>query len=230
MTSFTLKIIGIVSMICDHFTKVFIKRFNILNLIGRLAFPIFAYQSVQAYINTKNIKKHLIKLLVWALISQIPFQLFVSTITDGFYLNVLFTFFLGLLALYIYDKINNKYIGFIIVIIISIISELIKVDYGAFGIILIFNFYYFVRIYKKKNRKLIMAISTFLLCNFKYVGDMINYPYLVNPYFMLGIATSLAIIPIMLHNKQEGPKLKYFFYIIYPLHMIIFYLIYNLIH
>ena len=74
MTSFILKIIALVAMFCDHFGDAYLKHFSILNLIGRCAFPLFAFQISEGFVHTKNIKKYFFRLGIFALISQIPFS------------------------------------------------------------------------------------------------------------------------------------------------------------
>ena len=221
MTSFVLKIIGIVTMLCDHTSDAIIGRFSFLNLIGRFAFPIFAFQTVNGYTHTKDLKKYLIRLLVFALISQIPFMLFLSTYQKDMSLNVFFTFILGILALLLYDKVNNKIFGTIGVISISILAELIKVDFGAFGILTIFLFYIF------KDNKLKMIIPYILLCFIKYIPDIINMPAAYLIYIKLSIFTAIPIEFIIFYNNKQGPKLKYLFYIFYPLHLIILWAIHT---
>ena len=76
MTSFVLKIIALISMFCDHFGDAFVKHFSFLNLIGRIAFPIFAFQISEGFSHTHNLKNYFIRLGAFALISQIPFSLF----------------------------------------------------------------------------------------------------------------------------------------------------------
>lgn len=143
MTSFILKIIGILAMLCDHVGDSFIGHFSFLNLIGRIAFPIFAFQIVQGYINTHDLKKYAFRLFVFACISQIPFMLFLTTFYDSFYLNIFFTLLLGIICLYGYDKIKNKYLGLLFAILICTIAHFIQVDYGAYGVCVIFLFYFF---------------------------------------------------------------------------------------
>ena len=148
MTSFILKIIGVISMCFDHIGYTIYGKASFLNYIGRIAFPIFAFQAVQGYIHTKNLNKHFIKLFIFACLSQIPCMLLFSKFTNEIGFNVLFTLLLGLLTLFFYDKSKTKLLGFIIVIASSIIAEFIKVDYGAFGILLIFVFYFFEKDFK----------------------------------------------------------------------------------
>ena len=94
MTSFILKIIGVITMLFDHVGDAILGRFSFFNLIGRIAFPIFAFQLAVGYTHTRDLKKHIIKLFIFAIISQIPFVLFLSTFTNDFYLNIFFTFLL----------------------------------------------------------------------------------------------------------------------------------------
>ena len=218
MTSFILKIIGVITMLFDHVGDAIIGKFSFCNLIGRIAYPIFAFQAVQGYIYTKDFKKHMLKLFIFACISQIPFMLFLSTFTEEILtLNIFFTLFLGLLALFVYDKCKNKVLGFLFVILTSIIAYFIHVDYGTFGILLMFCFYFF------KDKKGSMAITTIVLCFLRFVPDIIATPVLWYIYIQCAIFTALSLIFILFYNKKEGPKAKYFFYIFYPLHLLILY-------
>lgn len=219
MTSFILKIIGVITMLTDHIGDAILGEFSFLNLIGRISFPIFAFQAVQGYIHTKDFKKHMMKLFIFACISQIPFMLFLSTFTHSFSLNIFFTFFLGLLTLFVYDKCKNKILGFFFVIFSSILGQLIHVDYGAFGIAFIFAFYFF------KDKKLQMAITTILLCLARYIPNIVVTPNLYLHYLSCAFFMALSLIPILLYHKKEGPKAKYFFYLFYPLHLLILYII-----
>lgn len=83
-------------------------------LFGRIAFPIFAFQITEGYMHTKDLKKYFKRLILFAIISQIPFMLFLSTFTSPFTLNIFFTLLFGLFAIYIYDKIPNKFLGLVI--------------------------------------------------------------------------------------------------------------------
>lgn len=219
MTSFLLKIIGVICMTCDHISDAIIGHFSFLNLIGRIAFPIFAFQAVQGYIYTKNIKKHLIKLFIFGLISQIPFTLFLSTFTKSFSLNIFFTIFLGLVSIILYDKLNKKWIGFILAIIVSILGEIFHVDYGMYGVLLIFFFYLF------RDNKINMCLYTFILIFINYSIYIIQSPTYITHYINCLIFSLLSLLFILHYNGKQGPKTKYLFYIFYPTHLIILFFI-----
>jgi len=221
MTSFILKIIGIFTMLCDHSGDALLGYFSFLNLIGRIAFPIFAFQIVQGYIHTSNLKKYMLRLFIFACISQIPFMLFLSTFSNNFYLNIFFTLLLGTIALYGYDKIKNKYLGIAFATLISVIAHFIHVDYGAYGIAIIFLFYIFNT--KFNNKKIFMCLTFVLITILKYLPNIINYLIVATTYINCIIFTCISLIPICLYNGKQGPKVKYLFYAFYPVHLLILY-------
>ena len=112
MTSFALKIIALISMFIDHSGYYMMGHFSFFNYIGRIAFPIFAFQISEGYKHTKNLKKYFLRLSLFALISQIPYSLFLLKYHGNPYgLNIFFTLFLGLLAIYLYDYVVKIFIN-----------------------------------------------------------------------------------------------------------------------
>lgn len=234
MTSFILKIIAVISMFCDHLGDALFGHLTIFNILGRVAFPIFAFQISQGFLYTKNLKKYALRLTIFAIISQIPFSLFVNKFlssTSG--LNIFFTLLLGLGCMMVYDYFSKlqskelnirflgiefkKYIGFMVVFFIAILGEILQVDYGFWGIAVIFSFYFF------RENKIAMIISFVILCLIKYGLWILMYPFHIF-YILLCIATIFPIIFIWLYNGKQGPKVKYLLYIFYPLHLLLLYL------
>ena len=230
MSSFVLKLIAICTMLIDHSGYVIFDRFSYFNYIGRPAFPIFAFQISEGYIHTKNLKKYFLRLIIFALISQIPYMLYRSNYTffSGFCLNIFFTLILGLVCITIYDKIVNlkidisiyfkMFISFIIVALISYIAQCFHFEYGAFGVLIIFIFYLF------KDNKFIMNLS-FAFAVLAYFSKNIihnNYDY---RYILLCICTILPLIFINLYNGKKGKNIKYVLYIFYPVHLFALYLL-----
>lgn len=234
MTSFALKIIALISMSFDHFGDAFIGHFSFLNLIGRLAFPIFAFQISEGYIHTKSIRKYFMRLFIFAIISQLPFNLFLQKVspTSTCELNIFFTLLLGLICMIIYDFFINlkgkileyklfnieirSIIGIVASFIIAYIGEILHVDYGFWGVIVIFSFYLF------KNNKLAMIISYISLCIIRYGVFIILTGFYIN-YIYSCIFTILSILLIALYNGKQGYKVKYLLYLFYPIHLLIFY-------
>lgn len=112
MTSFALKIIALITMFIDHSGYAIMGHFSFFNYIGRIAFPIFAFQISEGYKHTKNFKKYFLRIGLFALISQVPFSLFLLKYHGSpFGLNIFFTLFLGLLAIYLYDYIVKIFVS-----------------------------------------------------------------------------------------------------------------------
>lgn len=193
------------------------NKFSFMNYLGRLSFPIFAFGISEGYKHTKDLKKYFVRLFIFAIISQIPYMLFLNNLTNTFSLNILFTLILGLFAITAYEKSNNKYLGFLYVILCCIIAHICYFDYDWFGIIIIFIFHIFKD--KKIIMNLIFSISAF-----------INYfpNYIIShrtEYLFIILFCIFSLIPINLYNEKKGKNTKYILYIFYPLHLLILYLV-----
>lgn len=220
MSSFVLKIFACVCMFCDHFGDAFFGETTFLNYIGRFSFTIFCFQIVQGYIHTHDIKKYILRLSLYALISQIPFMLFYHVVFDSFAINVIFTLLFGLLAILIYDK-YNKFVGICSFLLLATIAQICNFDYGFFGVFIIFMFYLL------RNKKTAMSFVFVLAVILKYYlkllpyGLPVSYLFLGSKYSMLMYFTWFSIIPILLYNGKKGKDAKYLFYIFYPVHLLI---------
>lgn len=221
MSAFVLKIIAVVTMFIDHAGYVIFRKFSSFNYIGRLAFPIFAFQISEGYIHTKNLKKYFLRLLLFAIISQIPFMLFRSIISDGFALNIFFTLFLGLACIYIYDKLKYKSLALFLCALIGFIAEYACCDYGFYGITIILFFYIF------KNNILYSSIAFIIINAIKYMFPILNYG-LLNQYIYLFICTTIPIFFIAAYNDKKGKNTKLLLYLFYPIHLLLLYGIYLL--
>ena len=242
MTSFVLKIIAMITMFCDHLGDAIYRSISPFNHIGRIAFPIFAFQISEGFLHTKNLKRYFIRLMAFALISQIPYILFISLFSNEIKLNIFFTLTLGLIAIWLYDYVHKDIstqidikiinsapntflklvVEFIPVIAICIIGELAHVDYGWWGILLVFMFYYF------KNNKLAMNIAFITICIINYGIDIIQTGF-NTVYIWLFTFNVLPILFINLYNGKQGKKIKYLLYIFYPAHLLILYLLFNFV-
>lgn len=172
-------------------------------------------------------------MIIFALISQIPFYLFeIKFVTTSPSLNIFFTLLLGLACIFVYDnfskldspKLNyklfglelKKYIAFSIVLLLGLLGEWARVDYGLWGVLVIFSFYLF------HNHKLGMILTFFVLCLQKYGSWFIFYGFRIE-YVYFFIFTFLPAIFIWFYNGKQGPKIKYFLYFFYPLHLFALY-------
>lgn len=221
MSSFVLKLFACVCMFCDHLSDTFFGGSTFLNYIGRFSFTIFAFQIMQGYLHTHNIKKYISRLFTFALISQIPYMCFYYVAFNKlFVINVIFTLCFGLLVITIYDK-YNKFVGFCSCFALGVIAELLHFDYGFYGVFIIFAFYLL------RNKKLYMSLVFIISVIIKYYLSIINYQipfyylFLGNTYSNLMYFSCLSIIPILIYNGKKGKDAKYIFYIFYPVHLLI---------
>lgn len=216
MTIFVIKIIACLTMVLDHIRYVYEPSINFLTMyLGRISFPLFAFLLTEGYIHTSNLNKYFKRLAIFAIISQVPFMIFRTFIGNWKMLNIMFTLLFGLMAIIVFDKIEKKYISVPLVCLIVYLGKIFKVDYGWYGVLLIFILYLF------KNTKLALTIC--------YIGIVLLHYYLreiLNINHMYSILfTIFPIIIILLYNGKEGKKLKYFYYWFYPVHLAIFSLI-----
>lgn len=221
MSIFFIKIIAYISMFLDHIKYAIPQTENFLTVyLGRIAFPLFAFMITEGYLHTKDLKKYYKRLIIFAFISQIPYMLFRSIYSDElFKLNIFFTLILGLLTITIYDKCKNKLISIIGCICICIIGTFLNVDYRWYGICLIFVLYLF-----KKND--VMLISSFMTVNTVYMMSLLDweFQYFTNLHCLLLFAgMSIPLIFILMYNGKLGKKTNHIFYLIYPIHLLIFY-------
>ena len=148
LTSNMLRTAAVVLMLSDHIWATYMSLGNWMTYIGRMAFPIFAFQIAEGFVHTSNFKKYALRLLGFALITEIPFNLFYcSRWFNPYHQNVLFTLLLGLLAIYVLDNLKKNFKGknialsLLWIVLICIASTLGFVDYGFLGMLTVVMFY-----------------------------------------------------------------------------------------
>lgn len=254
LSSSTLKIIAIIAMLIDHIGAVLLTRimmqrglgeiaqmdietqfawlgangglyyFTMLIrlTVGRIAFPIFCFLLTEGFTRTRDVRKYAIRLGLFALISEIPFDLATSGVILEFrHQNVFFTLFLGLLVMIGISKVEKQSWNKAVKVILSAVAiiagmavaGMLRTDYDALGVLLIVALYVFR---KKKSWQtvagcVVLCIGTPLLMG---IGGLFSEFLAV-----------LAFIFIGLYNGERGLKLKYVFYLFYPVHLLILQLI-----
>ena len=243
INSFTLHILAMIFMLSDHLWIIFFPNQLWLYALGRLTFPIFAFMIVEGFFRTKNRKKYLIRIFIFAIISEIPFNLFSSLamrkVTMLFYPynNVLWTFLIALCGLNLLEEIENfknldKVIRFLEKITISFISimmaYLIKSDYLGYGVITVFIFYFF----REKNyRNIFFQTISIIILNIFIMPDYeFPFNFFGKEIFIKVQIFALFSLPIIwLYNGKQGIHnnfIKYMFYFFYPLHLLLIVAIY----
>ena len=212
-----LKYIAFASMFIDHFNKAIITPFltgtgpmviitTIFDILGRIAFPIFAFMVVEGFFKTKSQWKYLRNLLIFAVISEIPHDMLQSAeFVNTWSQNILWGLALGLFTIMVIDKLKEKikkrplwiFVSLLIVALSSLGSMLISSDYEYYAIIIIYLYYIF---YDKR-----------------LVASGIGYLVIIKEiYAILGFTT------VLLYNGEKGKQNKIFNYLFYPVHLLIF--------
>ena len=212
-----LKLIACLSMFIDHLGAFCFRGMMGFRIIGRLAFPIYCFLLVEGAVHTRNMKKYILRMGIFALISEVPFDLaFYHRLVYTGHQNVFFTLGLGLLAIWFLEHpieqldIPDVLYKLLVIIAAGLIAEFFNTDYGFTGIAVICIFYYL-----RGQPQLKYPIAVILLAA---MGGVEVYAV-------------LALIPILLYNGQRGRQTKamqYGFYIFYPAHLLLIAALYHL--
>jgi hypothetical protein len=243
ITGSTIKMIAIITMLVDHTAATVLERYIvqrnggfvlnldamepvavvyiIMRLIGRLAFPIFIFLLVEGLEHTRNQWKYLFRMLIFAFVSEIPFdlafnldkeQIFSGRFIELSYQNVFFTLTIGLAAIIGIKSVQTTRWRYGIKVLANIgitgigmgLGYLLRTDYGAIGVLAI------VMMYLLRSQNMLATAMTCVVLMFS------SY---------LEISSFLILLPIKHYNGERGWKLKWVFYVFYPAHLLILWLI-----
>lgn len=236
-SGYDLKMIALITMLIDHIGAVILWRYmnatgmmsgwvfteyELIRYVGRMAFPIYCFLLVEGFLHTRNVKKYALRLGIFALISEIPFDLAISgKIWMPQSSNVFFTLMIGLLLIWSVSYLEKFYefwkekeldafigglataaIGILMVVPAIYIAEVILgSDYGIGGVLAILILYLC-----RSNRYLAFVMAIIAL------------------YIFAGASEILALVmlyPISYYDGSRGKEVKYFFYAFYPVHLLI---------
>ena len=214
-----LKIIAITSMLADHVNKALIYPYldsnqgflafvsDIFDIIGRIAFPLFCFMLVEGYFKTRSRKKYLLNLLIFGVISEVPFDMFTTASYFNMnWNNIMFTLALVLVTIWSIDALKGKmqtlpkalwyFVSFLIIVVMCIVSMFLGIDYEHHAILIGYFFYLF-------HDTPILAIPFGYASMFK------------EPWALLGFGLTLT------YNGERGRQNKMLNYWFYPVHMLI---------
>ena len=236
-----LKLIAGVSMLCDHAAIRLLayglipalyaagadtaaERWNqvfwILRSVGRMAFPIYVFLLTEGFCHTRNRRHYAIRLGVFALISEMPFDLLVyGKLWAPQSQNVFFTLFLGVLMLTLVDWIGRntdaalaQYRQMAVIVAAALLAWFLRTDYDAAGIMLIAVLFWF-------------RLTPDTAC---LAGFILMAAAEFRPVYIPGLAASFFLIRC--YNGTRGAwKGKWFFYLVYPVHLLVLYGLYRVI-
>lgn len=213
-----LKYLVIVAMLIDHIAFAFVPTASLLgqvmHFIGRLTGPTMAYMLVEGYCYTRNVKKYALRLGIFALLSWIPFSYFEYG-KIGLQFGVIYTLFLSLLGIWLWDKGNCakpvKILGIIGLCILSLFG-----DWPIFDVL--YALFLFVYRNNPKDKWTAFCIITLFCC-----ADI----FFVHPWWLALFLFGIFMVPLLIqfcYNGKSGSKKpfhKWFFYVFYPAHLLV---------
>lgn len=225
-----LKILAMAFMLCDHMWATVIHGNDWMTCVGRLSFPIFAFQIAEGYAHTHDPRAYRRRMLLWALISELPFNLMTGGgLMNPFHQNVMFTFWI---ALFILDRIDRTrerggFLGWLMAAVWLgagyVLGFVTFVDYYGYGIFLTVIFYLFRR--NKIEQFVFMGLVNVLwMKGLVYPVEFLGQEWLIPRQAF----AMLALIPIWLYNGEQGPynkTIRRACYAFYPAHILILALI-----
>ena len=240
LSAAALHILAMTFMLMDHLWATLLPAQEWLTCVGRIAFPIFAFMAVEGYFHTHNLKKYLLRMLIFAVISEVPFDLmYGGTWFYPVHQNVIWTLMMGLAGIHLMETVRKKKSTFvyilvsaIVVILGGLLGTLSMVDYYGIGVLTVFIFYFF------RGRKwwcLLGQMLALYWVNVELLGGLMYPIRLFGMEFELcqqGLAL-LALLPIWLYRGRQGYHSKpfqYFCYAFYPMHMLVVVLVLNFIN
>ena len=255
MSIFAIKIVALAAMLLDHTYKVFgtdlYTNFQIdaelTTLIGRIAFPLFAFAFAEGCRKTKHSRKRFLRLTVFAVLSE-PCYHFAQNINNrirlqqgggrilwfipGKFHNVLFTFLLTLIFITWVKKSRPKTIlKCSALMAVMLLAEMLGTDYGGWGVLLTAALYFC-----KNTRQ--SALLLFLWNTLFYLGfaswngsALMWWGAQRSPYYIIQwLFACAAILPVYFYNGKAGRKSTWLFYVFYPSHLLALALIREIIY
>jgi len=229
-----LRTLAILSMLSDHLGFALYGALPEpvcvgMRLAGRLAMPIFCFLIAEGLFHTRSVSRYAGRLLLFGVISEIPFDLCFSRGAAAFNWgeqNVFFTLFLGLLAIYLCDRfaLRGQYgLSLLAVLLCAFLAELIRADYGMFGVLFIFVFYIFRA--SPKARMWVFAAVCLLLGLYYWFTPPAPFDPPKDPVWAVTLCcAAFAALPVWLYNGKKGRggrAAQIAFYAFYPVHLLL---------
>jgi len=200
-----LKVIAMAAMLCDHVAVVFLQGelYLALRIVGRIAFPIFAYFIVQGFLHTSDYRKYFMRIGIFAMVSEIPFDLaFQGKVLEFHSQNVMFTLFIALGTLYfLREWEGNAWAECLVLLAGCLLGWLLRVDYGWFGVAVV-GFFYLLRF--KEYQYIFISMLFFIYGGIEWFG-------------ILGV----MFVLLYREDRETLPLPRYLFYIFYPAHLLL---------
>jgi len=217
VTSFTLRLLALFSMLVDHAGLALFPRIGAFRCAGRLAFPLYCFLLVQGYLHTRDLRAYARRLLLLAILSEIPFNLLIfGRVSSLMEQNVLFSLLLGLAAVWTADRFESEPAKAAMgILLIFMASMLARVSYGWLGVALCLCFYK-LRQSRAKQALCLLPIEGVYCLSLALSG-------VETSWVLVSLCAMLAAVPVYLYSGRPGLRhrfVSFLFYAAYPLHII----------
>ncbi len=235
VSSFGLHLLAMALMLCDHLWATLVPGSLWLTALGRMAYPIFAFMIAEGWRRTADRKKYMLRLLVFALAAELPFNLmYMGSWIFPFHQNVLWTFLWALLCMQCIDGLQRKWspkpvtallfwpAALALAALFALAAQLTMTDYYGAGVLTVLVFCAF-RGGKWWQR--LGQLAGLIYINWHLISGMTLPLQLGSLSLELPLqgAAVLALIPIWCYRGRQGPHskgLQLAMYAFYPVHML----------
>ena len=234
LSAFGLHLIAMVCMLCDHLFAVSALASEMFAWIGRIAFPIFAFLLAEGYFRTRDVKRYALRLVILALVSEIPFDLLYGGVwMYPFHQNTVWTLLLGLLCIHANASAKgtgNRLLRVVAalgtVLVGYIIGMVTMVDYYGVGVLTVLVFYFFRG---QEWYHFLLQLAAMLLLHGELLGGLSYTIELFDRSFEVTrqAFAVCALLPIWLYRGRQGPHgrmVRWLYYAFYPIHLLLLYL------
>ena len=223
-------------MLLDHISYVFSKVLQnyswgfalcfVFRFFGRITAPVMCWFLVQGFVHTSSRKNYAIRLLIFTLVAQIPYSLVRTDVSIMAGLSVIYTLLVSFLMLCVLESKLEKFPKLVIVIVLIALS--IFGDWAFFAPLMVLFFYYFRD--DRKRLLIFYSLASALLVITDVTLLIIQHYYWYQELWQLGMFLFIPLL--LLYNGEPGsrhPFHKWFFYVFYPAHLLVLWLIFSLL-
>ena len=217
MSSFALRLLALFCMAVDHAGLALFPNIGAFRCVGRLAFPLYCFLLTQGFLHTRDLRAYARRLLLFALLSEIPFDLLTfGKAASGVEQNALFSLLLGLLALHGARLMKGRPLRIAVCSCILCLAAMIaRVSFGWLSIALCLCFY-FLR--ESKPRMALCAGAILLIYSLS-----LHLSGVTRSWVLVSLCSLFALAPLLMYSRKRGaysPVLSFLFYAAYPLHLL----------
>lgn len=216
-----LKFLACAIMLLDHIGATLIP-WGTLRIIGRLAFPIFCFLLAEGAHYTRNPRNYLLRLGIGAILSELPFDLALFGSWSWQHQSVMITLLLGAMALLAMKRMTQPLLKILVLLLFACLADFMNTDYGGAGVLMIALF---GLTRERKYGWLVQLLGMYLICRWIIPGGAV---WFIGRYVFIEIFAILALIPIWLYSGKKSTSsraVQWAFYLFYPVHLWILYLI-----